>query len=593
MNTIAKDFPNFDPIEYASHGNAILGIRDSGKTVTAMGRAEHLIDAGIPITVVDPIGVWRFLRVPGKGKGYPVVVAGGMEGDLPLTPENTESIVRAAMQNRVSIVLDLYTMELSKADWKRICASAIRTMLYENKQYGLRHVFIEEAAEFCPQRVGPDQGRVYAEMEKLARMGGNALLGYTLINQRAEEVNKAVLELCDTLILHRQKGRNSLNALTKWLKIAGAKGDTSIVESMPTLKQGEAWAWLSGSDKPVRIQIPMKNSFHPDRRSIAGTGAHVEKAAAVDVDAFVTAMRETLTKEGKKESPDQKFAKTLGREAIDQFVNTETVDASRARDEGYREGFEAGHQAGYEKGYSAGNHVGCGSADAMVRYITEQLPAAINGVVSEAIGLRTAQEVSQDIDKPAPAKLTPGQERERFKEEWNKPARFIPTAAPAKANGQGGGAELRILRVLAARSPARFSKAQWATLSGMKRTGGTWQTYVSRLRQAGYLDEREDGTVGLTAAGIRAAGHVDRPRAGSVIEDWKNSLGSGPAKMIDELVRLHPQPMDRANLADRVGMTATGGTFQTYLSRLKTNGLIEISGRKIKASPTLFVDARH
>jgi hypothetical protein len=76
---------------------------------------------------------------------------------------------------------------------------------------------LEEAAEFVPQRIGPDQGSVYAEIEKLARMGGNASLGYTLVNQRAEEVNKAVLELCDCLFLHRQKGRNSLTALSKWL----------------------------------------------------------------------------------------------------------------------------------------------------------------------------------------------------------------------------------------------------------------------------------------------------------------------------------------------------------------------------------------
>jgi hypothetical protein len=37
--------------------------------------------------------------------------------------------------------------------------------------------------------------------------------------------------------------------------------------------------------------------------------------------------------------------------------------------------------------------------------------------------------------------------------------------------------------------------------------------------------------------------------------------------------------MDRANLADRVGMTATGGTFQTYLSRLKSNGIIDVAGK--------------
>jgi hypothetical protein len=67
--------------------------------------------------------------------------------------------VRAAMEGGVSLVFDLYDMEVSKADWKRIVGESIRVLLYENGSHGLRHIFIEEAAEFCPQRVGPDQGR--------------------------------------------------------------------------------------------------------------------------------------------------------------------------------------------------------------------------------------------------------------------------------------------------------------------------------------------------------------------------------------------------------------------------------------------------
>jgi len=149
--------------------------------------------------------------------------------------------------------------------------------------------------------------------------------------------------------------------------------------------------------------------------------------------------------------------------------------------------------------------------------------------------------------------------------------------------------ELRILRVLAARHPARFTRAQWATLAGMKRTGGTWQTYVSRLRTAGYINE-DGGSVGVTSAGLDAAGPVDRPAPGSVLQQWKAALGSGPSKMIDALMAAHPRGMDRGDLADRVGMTATGGTFQTYLSRLKSNGLIDMKGRTIALTDILFAD---
>ncbi|HUQ52255.1 MAG TPA: hypothetical protein VM692_08525 [Gammaproteobacteria bacterium] len=59
--------------------------------------------------------------------------------------------------------------------------TCFRTLLYENE--GMRHIFLEEAAEYCPQKV--QDGETDAEVEKLVRMGGNASLAITLINQRA------------------------------------------------------------------------------------------------------------------------------------------------------------------------------------------------------------------------------------------------------------------------------------------------------------------------------------------------------------------------------------------------------------------------
>lgn len=46
---LAENF-SIESAEYASQGNAILGIRDSGKTYTATAIAEKLLDAGVPLT---------------------------------------------------------------------------------------------------------------------------------------------------------------------------------------------------------------------------------------------------------------------------------------------------------------------------------------------------------------------------------------------------------------------------------------------------------------------------------------------------------------------------------------------------------------
>jgi tRNA A37 N6-isopentenylltransferase MiaA len=64
--------PNFSipAVDYAGQGNAILGIRDAGKTYTAMKAAEELLDNKIPIIVYDPVGVWKNLKIgTGKHKG--------------------------------------------------------------------------------------------------------------------------------------------------------------------------------------------------------------------------------------------------------------------------------------------------------------------------------------------------------------------------------------------------------------------------------------------------------------------------------------------------------------------------------------------
>lgn len=54
------------------------------------------------------------------------------------------------------------------------------------------------------------------------------------------------------------------------------------------------------------------------------------------------------------------------------------------------------------------------------------------------------------------------------------------------------------------------------------------------------------------------------------------------------LLSAYPKGVYRENLADRVGMVATGGTFLTYLSRLKSNGLIVVKNKEIVANAILL-----
>jgi hypothetical protein len=530
---------SIDSIEYASQGNAILGIRDSGKSYTATYIAERLMDDNIPIIAFDPIGIWRYLKIGNGGKGYPVVVAGD-NGDLPLTPESAVNIVRAAMKENVSLVVDLYSMSLSKADWRKIVESCIRLLLYENKPCGLRHIFIEEAAEFCPQRVQPENGKVYAEIEKLARMGGNASLGYTLINQRAEEVNKAVLELCDCLFLHRQKGRHSLTALGKWLDVADAGNSKEIINSLPSLDQGETWVWLQGSHIPEKVKIPKKTTVHPDRKH----PLKIAPGAAVDVSAFVEKMNKFLTK------PKEITAKVPAAASNKEIQHAQT-EIKKQYDQAIRE------------------------RDKRIKDLEE----CVRSLQGQLKRIHQLSEIVKEESSPGPPLPV-----------------VIPTVAytrddrhpKGESNGIIPTGPHKMLKVLAMIGQP-ITKERLSMLSGYSITSSTFGIYIGKLKEMGYA-RSEGNELSITDEGQRAVGDYEQLPTDpeSLISFWTNKLPAGPAKMFNILTSHYPKQITRERLSEESGYSMTSSTFGIYIGKLKTLRLAVDSNKMLKAADELY-----
>jgi hypothetical protein len=561
---------------YGSQGSGILGIRDSGKTYTATLLAERIFAAGIPFVAFDPIGVWRFLRVPGKGQGLPVVVAGGTAGDLALTPGTAPAIVEAAMQNGVSLVLDLFSMELSKADWRRIVRDSVRLLLHRNAAHGLRHVFIEEAAEFAPQKVY--DGEVYAEIEKLARMGGNARLGYTLINQRAEEVNKAVLELCDNLFLHRQKGRNSLTALSKWLDIGNVKDHKAIIETLATLPTGECWAWLAGTDTPVRVKVPEKDSLHPDRRIMRGAeGAKVK--AAVDVGAFVESMRASLGKvEEEIKANDPKALKIeiarLKKELSGKAGQLPPIDPAA---------IEEADRRGYERGRAEGKEIVLRS----VANMAGDLAASSARVVDEATRARDLfGSLSSFLDslRSTPAPSPPTKIAAPRIAGGLAPSKPIRSAPHHAGNGSAGAAELtgpqrQLLKALAwwkTMGHERPTRTQLAAIAGWKPKGSNLRNRLAELSTLGLVEYPMEGRVSLTADGITAAPDPDTNV--TLIDSIRGVLTRPQSAIFEELLSAKAT-VGRSELAARVGWEPGGSNLRNRLAELSAIEVVEYPSR--------------
>src|SRR5205823_14971492 len=135
----------------------------------------------------------------GVNKGIPVIVFGLEHADIPLDRAMGAQIAQAVVEENISCIISTFGMP--KVAQRQLITEFSEELLNINDTP--RHVFIEEAHEFVPQRVSAGMGKTFSAVEALVVMGRNRSIGVTLINQRAATVNKDVLTQLDTLLAFR------------------------------------------------------------------------------------------------------------------------------------------------------------------------------------------------------------------------------------------------------------------------------------------------------------------------------------------------------------------------------------------------------
>lgn len=546
---------------YATQANAILGIKGSGKTTTAKGIAEQLLDHDIPIVVLDPVGMWRYLKVPKEkgGKAYKVVVAGGQSPDLPLTPHTAPEIVRSAIRSNIPLVIDLYDRNLSKADWRRIVKATCDILMFENK--GIRHLFLEEAAEYIPQVVR--DGELFASVEKLCRMGGNASVGITLINPRAQEVNKAVLELCELLILQRQKGSHAMAALKKWLTMAQDMQD--VEKTIAGLATGEGLVWPE-SATPVRTIFPPSITFHPDRkRPDLPRGSMPE-----DVSSFVGELKESLTKvlEEAKANDPAELKKQLAKLQAELRNRDEALARMQKSVKPAEVPIFTGEDLKSWKTFSD--------------LLSESLWKQEKLIIDTQSKLDTfLARLEQTASRPKADKFVPSR-GDAVRAAEAKLYKRIPVSSDTVLP-KGEAAILSAIAQFNAQSAV--SRETLTVLTGYKRSSR--DTYLQRLREKGYIEEGREGLM-ATDAGIAALGSDYQPLpTGKALQDhWLQRLPQGEKVILEVLLAGYPEWIDRERISESTNYQRS--SRDTYLQRLGARMLIETDRGTVRASKILF-----
>lgn len=538
---------------------AIVGTTGAGKTFAAKGAVERLLELGRRVIILDPTGAWYGLRAGADGsseRGFPVLIFGGDHADIPIDPtgEAGKALALALAERDVQAIID--TSEMTGGEKNRFLTPFLEHLYAKNK--AALHLIVDEADEVAAQRLADGEQRLFGAFDKIVRRGRIKGFRPLMISQRPAVIHKNVLSQIGTLIALKLTSPQDRKAIDDWVKgNADADQAKAVMKSLPTLPRGQGWVWSPADDVLKLVKFPVIRTFDSSRTPGDGETVVAPALTAVDVDALRAALK-TIPAAETRQSRSAASAEIDERDPCIQKM--------------LKEAWSDGCKTGEERGKTLGAAV----ALAAVRHALDALriPEMVVDLADSTVAAAPATSSGKELPRVKPVSSKPGSDQ-------------------LTSGSIDLGAERKPLALLAAAYPAGYTEAQWASLAGFKRTGGTWSTYKSRLRSKAAVEQR--GNLWFaTQAGIDAIGVdiPDMPRTpGERLAMWKAKVaGVGP--MLDFLFSYYPAPASREFIASNLGMAAGGGTFGTYLSRLRSNGLLEEPAKGMyRISPVIMGDA--
>lgn len=527
--------------------------------------------------VIDLEGEFSSLR-----EKYDYILA-GKGGDTPAEPRSAALLARKLLELNVSAIVDLY--ELNAYDRKHFVKLFLEALVDAPKN--LWHdviVVVDEAHVFCPEK---GQSEASSAVIELATRGRKRGFCAVLATQRLSKLHKDAAAECNNKLI----GRTGLDIDRK--RAAEELGFTSKDQelSLRTLKPGEFYAFgpaISNEVKQVDIGQVETSHYRAGNKIITSPTPPTEKIKAL------------LGKLGDLPKEAEEEARTI--QDLEQKVRELTLQIRRApqseakidqkqldeirRDaekqvENHKIAFET-----VENGYKITIKNWKDYASNLLKVIKE----------IENIASISQQELIPPSEEsgakyiPTPIKIK--QEPEIANGAIYKDGEFtgirIPTRETSDEHKALPFGSKKILDFLASKYPMTFSRSQLARLNSYAPKGGSYNTYLSALRSKGFI-EIEGETVRITEVGQAVSDVIPQPPTTPEenIEMWKKVLPDGPKKLLEAIVTEYPNSISKERLGEMVGMKWTGGSFNTYLSMLRSNNLVENVNGEVKLSHML------
>lgn len=144
---------------------------------------------------------------------------------------------------------------------------------------------------------------------------------------------------------------------------------------------------------------------------------------------------------------------------------------------------------------------------------------------------------------------------------------------------------MKMLNWLASVYPECLTKNRVATLSGFSVSGGTFNTYLSELKRKGWIEINGE-QIQATEEGISYAQPTPMPSGDELLGLWCTRFREGASNILKYVYE--QQSTTKSDIAEKTGFALEGGTFNTYLSELRRNALIKITGDQVEISQEFF-----
>lgn len=577
------------PADITTSATVVYGSRGTGKTHLIAVICEEIASTGGRFVYVDPVGASSGLRFSsdGKGRGLEILILGGSSGDIPVTPDSGIACADLVAEERdVNVVIDIsryangktWTVE-DRVRWVTDFAKHLFHRQGEKKNPRL--LILDEASRFAPETIRAGDREIAtcrAALEVIAEEGRPNGLGILIAAQRSARLAKSIAELCDCLFAFRVVGPNSLRAILDWCSdnVEGGHHLKQIRDQLRALPKGSCLvispSWLNFEGiAQIRRRSTYDSSATPTGKDSRASGA----GAQIDISKYAHRMAATIER---AKADDPRELKRQVAELTEKLrkaqtpavapLNTSAIELELSRNQ-IRDIAEAGlTQQLYLRDIQERVAWLSEFFEALSKTATRPIvaPSAIetptHRVIEKATGVR-------HFDNGDYAYVEESRE-----------------SRPARNHSDIRGGLRRMLTALAQR-PQGLSVGQIGVRASISSKSGTFDTYLSRARSNGWIEGSRD-LLKITPNGLTALGGYEPLPAGKDLQIyWQRELNGGAARMLTALCD-NPRGITAEQLGALANISPNSGTFDTYLSRLRSLELVTGTRNDLRVSEELL-----